>query len=136
MFNKEFVSEVPPGNHCGVVLDRTCFYAEQGGQIYDQGFLVKEGDEVGFCSGHIYDKRTSNRLLLECILFIEILIDIFVVTGSFTTFFVHGKKAKIVTLKKLQFAFSLIIEHFRNYYDNTEFIQTRGVFFVIQKKTE
>ena len=46
MFNKEFVNEVPPGSHCGVVLDRTSFYAEQGGQIYDQGFLVKEGDEV------------------------------------------------------------------------------------------
>ena len=46
MFEKEFVSEVTSGSHCGVVLDRTCFYAEQGGQIYDQGFMVKEGDDV------------------------------------------------------------------------------------------
>ena len=46
IFEKEFVNEVTSGSHCGVVLDRTCFYAEQGGQIYDQGFLTKEGDEV------------------------------------------------------------------------------------------
>ena len=46
MFEKDFVSEVTSGSHCGVVLDRTCFYAEQGGQIYDQGFMVKEGDDV------------------------------------------------------------------------------------------
>ena len=46
MFEKEFVIEVTSGSHCGLVLDRTCFYAEQGGQIYDQGFMVKEGDDV------------------------------------------------------------------------------------------
>ncbi|XP_058946553.2 alanine--tRNA ligase, cytoplasmic-like [Pocillopora verrucosa] len=45
IFEKEFVNEVITGSHCGVVLDRTCFYAEQGGQIYDQGFMVKEGDD-------------------------------------------------------------------------------------------
>ncbi|PFX26004.1 Alanine--tRNA ligase, cytoplasmic [Stylophora pistillata] len=45
IFEKEFVNEVISGSHCGVVLDRTCFYAEQGGQIYDQGFMVKEGDD-------------------------------------------------------------------------------------------
>lgn len=46
IFEKEFVNEVTSGSHCGVVLDRTCFYAEQGGQIYDQGFMTKEGDDV------------------------------------------------------------------------------------------
>lgn len=46
ILEKEFVNEVITGSHCGVVLDRTCFYAEQGGQIYDQGFMVKEGDDV------------------------------------------------------------------------------------------
>ena len=45
-YNKSFVEEVTTGQECGVLLDRTCFYAEQGGQIYDEGFLVKEGEEV------------------------------------------------------------------------------------------
>lgn len=43
--NKAFVEEVTTGQECGVLLDQTSFYAEQGGQIYDEGFLVKEGDE-------------------------------------------------------------------------------------------
>lgn len=44
--NKEFVEEVSSGQECGVLLDRTSFYAEQGGQIYDTGFIVKENDPV------------------------------------------------------------------------------------------
>ena len=44
--SKEFHQEVTTGQECGIMLDRTSFYAEQGGQIYDQGFMVKEGDEV------------------------------------------------------------------------------------------
>jgi len=44
--NKEFVQEVPGGNRCGVLLDKTSFYAEQGGQIYDTGYINKEdGDQ-------------------------------------------------------------------------------------------
>lgn len=39
-----FVEEVVTGQECGVVLDKTCFYAEQGGQIYDEGYLVKVED--------------------------------------------------------------------------------------------
>nr|CAD7200403.1 unnamed protein product [Timema douglasi] len=42
---KRFVEEVSSGQLCGVLLDRTCFYAEQGGQIYDEGYMVKVGDE-------------------------------------------------------------------------------------------
>ena len=41
---KTFVNEVNAGQECGLLLDKTSFYAEQGGQIYDEGFLVK--DEV------------------------------------------------------------------------------------------
>ncbi|XP_060596346.1 alanine--tRNA ligase, cytoplasmic-like [Ruditapes philippinarum] len=44
-YNKEFVDSVSTGQECGVLLDKTCFYAEQGGQIYDEGFLVKENEE-------------------------------------------------------------------------------------------
>lgn len=44
--NKEFVNEVVSGEKVGIVLDKTSFYAEQGGQIYDEGFLVKVDDDV------------------------------------------------------------------------------------------
>lgn len=62
MFEKEFVNEVTSGSHCGVVLDRTCFYAEQGGQIYDQGFMVKEGDDV---SHKIFKLNMGDQLLVS-----------------------------------------------------------------------
>ncbi|XP_033225687.1 alanine--tRNA ligase, cytoplasmic [Belonocnema kinseyi] len=42
---KQFVKEVSSGEEVGILLDQTSFYAEQGGQIYDEGFLVKVGDE-------------------------------------------------------------------------------------------
>lgn len=44
-YNKQFVDEVTTGTECGVVLDKTNFYAEQGGQIYDTGYMVKVGDD-------------------------------------------------------------------------------------------
>ncbi|XP_011689776.1 PREDICTED: alanine--tRNA ligase, cytoplasmic isoform X2 [Wasmannia auropunctata] len=43
---KTFVDEVSSGEEVGILLDRTNFYAEQGGQIYDEGFLVKVDDEA------------------------------------------------------------------------------------------
>ena len=45
-FDKKFVDEVSGGNRCGVLLDKTSFYAEQGGQLFDCGYMNKEGDEV------------------------------------------------------------------------------------------
>ncbi|XP_023323002.1 alanine--tRNA ligase, cytoplasmic isoform X2 [Eurytemora carolleeae] len=44
--SKQFVDSVSSGQECGVLLDRTCFYAEQGGQIYDEGFLVNGENEM------------------------------------------------------------------------------------------
>jgi len=45
-YNKQFVESVASGQECGLLLDRTSFYAEQGGQIYDEGFIVKGENEM------------------------------------------------------------------------------------------
>jgi len=44
--SKKFVDSVNSGQECGILLDKTCFYAEQGGQIYDVGFIVKGDNEM------------------------------------------------------------------------------------------
>ncbi|XP_053314546.1 alanine--tRNA ligase, mitochondrial [Spea bombifrons] len=38
-------TEVGRGEHCGVILNQTCYYAEQGGQSHDQGYFVREGQQ-------------------------------------------------------------------------------------------
>ncbi|KAF6734215.1 Alanine--tRNA ligase, mitochondrial [Oryzias melastigma] len=37
---RTLVQEVSEGRRCAVILDRTCFYAEQGGQSHDLGYLT------------------------------------------------------------------------------------------------
>jgi alanyl-tRNA synthetase len=43
--NKQFLGEIEVGRECGVLLDTTNFYAEQGGQIYDEGYMTKVGPQ-------------------------------------------------------------------------------------------
>lgn len=57
--NKEFVQNVSNDQECGIILDRTCFYAESGGQIFDTGYMIKEGDDVIFNSFLEFDSRLS-----------------------------------------------------------------------------
>ena len=60
--HKSFVDQVTSGQLVGVLLDQTCFYAEQGGQIYDEGFMMKTGDEVSFSIS--YGKELYNICVL------------------------------------------------------------------------
>jgi alanyl-tRNA synthetase len=39
--HKSFVDEIQVGQQCGLLLDQTSFYAEQGGQTYDEGYLTR-----------------------------------------------------------------------------------------------
>lgn len=40
------VASVGDGQRCGLLLDKTNFYAEQGGQASDRGYLVLVGQQV------------------------------------------------------------------------------------------
>lgn len=65
---KTFVNEVSSGEEVGILLDRTNFYAEQGGQIYDEGFLVKVDDEVyesEFVRFYLQHKKNTRLLTLR-----------------------------------------------------------------------
>ncbi|PVI03680.1 hypothetical protein DM02DRAFT_520160 [Periconia macrospinosa] len=56
--DKKFLSstkEVPEGEQFGVLLDRTNFYAEQGGQEYDTGRLLVDGEaEISIENVQVY----------------------------------------------------------------------------------
>ncbi|XP_032436774.1 alanine--tRNA ligase, cytoplasmic [Xiphophorus hellerii] len=42
--DRAFCQEVTTGQECGVLLDQTSFYAEQGGQTFDEGYMLREDD--------------------------------------------------------------------------------------------
>lgn len=44
--DRAFCDEVTTGQECGVVLDQTSFYAEQGGQTFDEGYMLREDDST------------------------------------------------------------------------------------------
>uniref|UniRef100_G3NDW4 Alanine--tRNA ligase n=2 Tax=Gasterosteus aculeatus aculeatus TaxID=481459 RepID=G3NDW4_GASAC len=45
--DRAFRDTVTTGQECGVLLDQTSFYAEQGGQTFDEGYMVREDDSTG-----------------------------------------------------------------------------------------
>jgi alanyl-tRNA synthetase len=46
IFNQQFVESVKSGSTCQVILDRTPFYAESGGQVSDHGWLKTQGSRA------------------------------------------------------------------------------------------
>ncbi|CAM9177975.1 unnamed protein product [Lampetra planeri] len=44
--DRAFCDEVTTGQECGVLLDQTSFYAEQGGQTFDEGYMLREDDSA------------------------------------------------------------------------------------------
>eukprot|EP00064_Thunnus_orientalis_P001797 superscaffoldBa00000123_g1800 len=44
--DRAFCDEVTTGQECGVLLDQTSFYAEQGGQTFDEGYILREDDSA------------------------------------------------------------------------------------------
>ena len=55
--DKQFVEKVKSGDEVGVILDKTNFYAEQGGQIYDTGLFLKE--ELNSNAGDLNQEDTE-----------------------------------------------------------------------------
>jgi len=44
----QFVDHLDTGDEGALILDKTCFYAEQGGQVYDVGYFTKVGEDTQF----------------------------------------------------------------------------------------
>ncbi|XP_049575574.1 alanine--tRNA ligase, mitochondrial [Syngnathus scovelli] len=72
------VSQVEPGQRCTVILDRTSFYAEQGGQDADRGYFVRSSgqedlpfpvEHVSAAGGYVMHQVTAADALQtgECV---------------------------------------------------------------------
>ncbi|XP_077997230.1 alanine--tRNA ligase, cytoplasmic-like [Glandiceps talaboti] len=71
--NNELVDTVDIGQKCQIILDKTCFYAEQGGQLWDDGYFTKardrdqqvafEVDNVQVYGGYIVHSGTAKTSL-------------------------------------------------------------------------
>ncbi|XP_035308889.1 alanine--tRNA ligase, mitochondrial isoform X3 [Cricetulus griseus] len=65
------VASVGAGQRCGLLLDRTNFYAEQGGQASDRGYLVRTGQQdvlfpvarAQVCGGFILHEAVATECL-------------------------------------------------------------------------
>ncbi len=58
--DRAFCDEVTTGQECGVLLDHTSFYAEQGGQTFDEGYMLREDDSTGDVS------ETKRKIIVKC----------------------------------------------------------------------
>ena len=60
--DNKFVDKLTTGSVGGVLLDKTCFYAEQGGQMYDVGYMNKLEDDVcSFLTSVFYGVSISRK---------------------------------------------------------------------------
>lgn len=63
--DRAFCDEVTTGQECGVVLDQTSFYAEQGGQTFDEGYMLREDDGTGDVSA-MFKWKKIEKWMGEC----------------------------------------------------------------------
>jgi alanyl-tRNA synthetase len=59
-------ADIPSGEPFGILLDRTSFYAESGGQIHDTGHILVDGDvNGGVADFEVIDVQVFNGYVLH-----------------------------------------------------------------------